>query len=260
MALLHVNFYSDTLGMRTELDVVLPEKQIDGKFQVLFLLHGMSDDQTVWQRLTSIERYAMDRDLAVVMPTTYLGWYTNNACGERYFDFITKELPEIVLGMFPTISDKREDTFVAGLSMGGYGALKCGLCAPHLFSHAASLSGALDMAGMLEFMAAGGLERHSEDGSVFPDAFGDLACVRGSDNDLLAVAARLAPEDRPRVFIWCGTADFLYEANVTMRDRLIELDYDLSYSEGPGDHAWFYWDREIQHVMDWLPLKKWGDA
>ncbi len=258
MALLHVDFFSETLLMHTEMDVILPQRAATEPFQVLYLLHGMSDDQTAWQRWTSIERYADAYDLAVIMPTTYLGWYTNMALGENYFDFITLELPKVVAGLFPQITTERKDTFVAGLSMGGYGALKCGLCAPDLFSHAAPLSGALDVAGLAERLGRmddiGDGERR-----LFSDILGDLDKVCGSENDLLVRADKLAPEDRPKVFIWCGTEDFLYRDNLTMRDHLEKLGYDLTYTESAGDHTWFYWDREIQSVLKWLPLRKRGD-
>lgn len=152
MALLHVDFYSHVLMMEMEMDVILPE-QTEGqigmegcgggeKWKTLYLLHGMSDDHTIWQRRTSIERYAADKGIAVVMPTTHLGWYTDKAFGLKYFTFIADELPKVCRQMFPRMSDRREDTFAAGLSMGGYGALKCGLRAPEVFSKVASLSGA----------------------------------------------------------------------------------------------------------------------
>ena len=134
MALLHVDFFSDALGMCTAMDVILPEKtrgQIgmegrgaEGKCPTLYLLHGMSDDHTIWQRRTSIERYVADKALAVVMPTTHLGWYTDMYIGYKYWTFISQELPAICRRFFPMMSDRREDTFAAGLSMGGYGAFK----------------------------------------------------------------------------------------------------------------------------------------
>ena len=154
MALLHVNFFSDVLGMATSMDVILPEqtagqigmegKASDKLYPTLYLLHGMSDDHTIWQRRTSIERYVSDMGIAVVMPTTHLGWYTDMAQGNRYWTFISEELPAKCLSFFKNMSDRREDTFAAGLSMGGYGAFKLGLRCPDRFSAVASLSGGLD--------------------------------------------------------------------------------------------------------------------
>lgn len=257
MALLHVNGYSDILGMDIEMDVILPQdargqigvsSAASERCQTLLLLHGMSDDQTIWQRLTSIERYASDRNLAVVMPTTHLGWYTDMHMGYRYFSFVSGELVDICRGLFPQMSHRREHTFVAGLSMGGYGAIKCGLLRSDVFSHAASLSGALDVAEIARQQAAG-----SE--SLWQDVFGPPDGIADSDDDLFAAASRLAGDERPRLFQWCGTGDFLYLQNVRMRDHLNRLGYDLRYSEGPGDHQWKYWDEQIQSVLDWLPLQ-----
>ena len=134
MALLHVDLFSDVLGMCSQMDVILPEqtrgqigmegKRSDGKYPTLYLLHGMSDDHTIWQRRTSIERYAADYGIAVVMPTTQLGWYTDMHIGYKWWTFLSQELPAICRTFFPNMSSRREDTFAAGLSMGGYGALK----------------------------------------------------------------------------------------------------------------------------------------
>lgn len=261
MALLHVDFFSESLGMAVEMDVILPQ-QTSGqigmvgaapaeKCQTLYLLHGMSDNQTIWGRRTSIERYVAEYGLAVVMPTTYLGWYTDMAHGLPYFQFVSKELVEVCQRMFPMLSEKREDTFVAGLSMGGYGALKLGLLASNTFSHAASLSGALDIGEICEHLPPG-------EERLFLEVFGDPKTARGSENDLFAAAEKLPKDERPRVFIWCGTEDFLYAHSARMHRHLDSLQYDLTYTQGPGDHQWVYWDQQIQTVLAWLPLRKEG--
>lgn len=254
MALMHIHFFSDVLGMSMGMDVILPQKPADAAkdavngapLKTLYLLHGMSDDQSMWQRRTSIERYVEGLPLAVVMPTVHLGWYTDMHHGLKYWTFISRELPSICRQFFPQLSCKREDTFAAGLSMGGYGALKCGMLAPDTFSACASLSGAADMAQ---------LDAFENDNPVFFNAFGPYEAIKGSDNDLLSVAKRLTDKTRrPRVYMWCGTEDFLIEPNHAMRDCLTELGYDLVYEEGPGDHQWKYWDEKIQRVLEWLDL------
>ena len=137
MALLHVDFFSDVLGMSMNMDVLLPQqtqgqigmegRAAQGKYKTMYLLHGMSDDQTIWQRRTSIERYVSSLGIAVVMPTTHLGFYTDTTYGMRYWTFLSQELPKICREFFPQMSAEREDTLAAGLSMGGYGAWKLGL-------------------------------------------------------------------------------------------------------------------------------------
>lgn len=260
MALLHVNFFSEVLGMSMNMDVILPQRtsgQIgmkgnrkDGKYPVLYLLHGMSDDHTIWQRRTSIERYVSELGIAVVMPTVHLSFYTDMKYGLNYWTFISIELPSICREFFPNMSDRREDTFAAGLSMGGYGALKLGLGASETFSAVASLSGALDMTASLRSGAI------NDPSGVFRNIFGSLEEMENSEEDLMAVAGRLKESGKPlpKVYIWCGTEDFLYSQNCTARARLQELGYDLTYEESPGDHQWKYWDEKIQRVLEWLPL------
>ena len=145
MAHLIVDFYADALGVETRMHVLLPQR-LTGRAKTLYLLHGMSDDEGTWMRRTAIDRYAEEKDLAVVMPDGGLGWYTDMRRGLPWFTFVSKELPALCRRFFPILSSRREDTYIGGLSMGGYGALKCGLRAPETFSKVISLSGALDAA------------------------------------------------------------------------------------------------------------------
>lgn len=259
MALLHCNFFSDVLGLCCSMDVVLPQatsRQIglEGRaagppYPVLYLLHGLSDDHTIWQRRTSIERYVAEMGLAVVMPAVHRSFYTDMARGYPYWTFISEELPAICRSFFP-LSERREETFVAGLSMGGYGAFKLALRCPERFAAAASLSGALDVVGLF----AQTPERQPE----WTNVFGDLDALRGSENDLFHLAERVARSDgpKPALFQWCGTEDQLYPSNVRFRDHARALGLDLTYTEGPGGHDWARWDEQVQNVLRWLPLRR----
>lgn len=259
MALMHVDFFSNVLGMCVQADVIIPQKTsgqigMEGKasetYPTLYLLHGMSDDHTIWQRRTSIERYVSDMGLAVVMPTTHLAWYTDTQYGLRYFTYISKELPEICRSFFKGMSDRREDTFAAGLSMGGYGAFKLGLAASDTFSAVASLSGGVNIGSLKG--------RHGDLNPLIQGVFGDLDKMEGSENDLFYLAEKLKESGKPlpKMYQWCGTEDFLYQDNLKMRDHLRKLGYDLTYEESPGDHQWKYWDEKIQTVLNWLPIQK----
>ena len=159
MALVDFKYFSPALGMQTALTIILPEntqgigvgglqEKSDAPIPALYLLHGTSDDQTIWQRRTSIERYVAEKRLAVVMMTTHLGAYTNQQYGFRYFDFVAKEVPEVCARYF-NLSRERGGKFVAGLSMGGYGALKIGLALPEEFSVVGALSAGCDRLGIL---------------------------------------------------------------------------------------------------------------
>ena len=247
MAHLVVDYYADALGVQTRMHVLLPQRLAAGKAKTLYLLHGMSDDEGTWMRRTSIERYAEEKGLAVVMPDGGLGWYTDMYRGLAWFKFISKELPALCRRFFPILSDKREDTYIGGNSMGGYGALKCALRAPRTFSRVISLSGALDAADTAINNTVPATRRYWE------DVFGPAEDVSGSENDLFAAATALTdPALRPRIYMWCGTEDFLYAQNIRMRDHLRALGYDLMYEESPGDHQWRYWDKKIADALDWL--------
>ncbi len=257
MALMHVDFFSNILGMCTEMDVIIPQqtegqigmegKAADTRYKTMYLLHGMSDDQTIWMRRTSIERYVSQLGVAVVMPTTHLAFYTNTTYGMRYWTFVSEELPGICREFFPRMSDKKEDTLAAGLSMGGYGAWKLGLGASDTFGAAASLSGALDIVG--------DYKQHADDDglALFRGIFGSLEQLEGSDNDLLALAGKLAEEGKelPRLYAWCGTEDFLYQGNLRAWEHVKRLGYHLHCEQSAGDHQWKYWDDKIQDVLRW---------
>lgn len=247
MAHLVVDYYADALGVQTRMHVLLPQRLAAGKAKTLYLLHGMSDDEGTWMRRTSIERYAEEKGLAVVMPDGGLGWYTDMYRGLAWFKFISGELPALCRRFFPILSDKREDTYIGGNSMGGYGALKCALRAPRTFSRVISLSGALDAADTAINNTVPATRRYWE------DVFGPAEDVSGSENDLFAAATALTdPALRPRIYMWCGTEDFLYAQNIRMRDHLRALGYDLTYEESPGDHQWRHWDKKIADALNWL--------
>jgi putative tributyrin esterase len=260
MILNETHFFSDVLSVRCTINVLLPQRSPAGKkkayhppFRLLYLLHGYSDDHTAWQRWTSIERYVEELNLAVVMPAAYNSFYTDMIHGGKYFTFLTEELPAIVHDLFP-LSTRREDTFVAGLSMGGYGAFKLALSRPDLYAAAASLSGAVDIREVVKPHDDPENEAWLEN---MRTVFGDLKKVPGGPHDLFTLARKVSTTaTKPRLFQYCGTDDFLYADNLRFRDFIRPLGFDYTYDETPGDHNWKYWDAEIQKVLAWLPLKK----
>ena len=220
------------------------------KHPTLYLLHGLSDDHTIWGRRTSIERYVAELGLAVVMPAVHRSFYTDMVRGDgNYWSFISEELPAIARSFFP-LSDKREDNYVAGLSMGGYGAFKLALRKPESFAAAASLSGALDLRQRL----ANPEGISDEIRSIFGEAgsqqrvFGDLMDASQGVVDSGAL--------RPKLYAACGLDDFLLEENRSFAQHMKQINYDLHYEEDAGyNHSWGYWDLTIQRVLKWLPLK-----
>lgn len=270
MALLHVNFFSEVLGLSCSMDVILPELargQIGmpgagrtDDVPVLYLLHGMSDDHTIWQRRTSIERYAAPIGLAVVMPTTHLGWYTDTCYGLDYFTFIADELPEICHSLFPQLTRERDRTFAAGLSMGGYGAFKLALARPERFGRAASLSGALDIIGQMRYAAASSDEglHVGKPREFWTAAFGEPGEPGFEDNDLLVLAerARSICSDAgiafPELWAWCGTEDGLLDQNRRVTTALSDMGYSVDYHESEGAHTWDRWDAQIRPALEFL--------
>lgn len=265
MAYIQCNFFSPTLCFNTDINVIIPTPNSDeilnhkksdylndgAKFQVLYLLHGAYGDYSDWMRLTSIEKYAQEHKLAVVMPSASNSFYQNMYRGSDYMTYILDELPSFVNSLFP-ISRKRENTFVAGLSMGGYGALKMAFEKPEQYAACASLSGAVDFTGIVKAVENGEIGGPFRWNHIFehPEA------VEGSDADLFALARKRITEGRtlPRIFQTCGIEDFIYPQNVHAHQVFEEIGLDLTYEEHPGIHDWDYWDTHIRRVIEWLPL------
>ena len=247
MVSIDCKFGSDTLKMASSMRVLLPEPsrhcEPRAEHPVLFLLHGLSDDETAWTRYCALERHVSGLGLAVVMPNAHRSYYSNMKHGYRYWDFVSDELLHKCRALFP-ISRRREHTFVAGLSMGGYGALKLGLSQPGTFGAVASLSGSCDLAGLHA--------RPEELALVFGDARG----IAESGGDLQQLARALAGSrgPKPKIFQACGTEDAKLGGNRRFRDFIAPLGFDYQYEEGPGLHDWAYWDAGIQRILRWLPL------
>jgi len=256
MILNEINFMSETTGLLSSMYVLLPQRTMADirnrrkpKYRTLYLLHGHSDDHTAWMRWSSIEKYVEGLNLAVVMPAVHLSFYNDMAYGPAYWQFISEEVPALVREMF-SLSAERKDNFVAGLSMGGYGAFKLALTYPERFAAAASLSGAVDIAEVVS-------ERDDPRNKAWliemRNVFGDLSKVPGSKHDLFALARKAAKSPvKPRLYQCCGTEDELHPSNVRFRNAVRKLPLDLTYEDGPGEHVWAYWDKMIQNVLKWM--------
>ena len=256
MILNEVNFFSEVLTMRSTMYVLLPQRTLaetkskrTPKYRTLYLLHGHSDDHTAWMRWSSIEKHVEGLNLAVVMPAANLSFYTDMVHGKNYLQFISEEVPAVVRDIFP-LSNRREDTFIAGLSMGGYGAFKLALTLPERYAAAASLSGAVDVvADIRKHEKAGDKDWMAE----FRSIFGDLHKIPNSRHDLFWLAKKASKLSvKPRLYQCCGTEDFLYAYNIRFRNAVRKLPFDYTYEEGPGEHNWAYWDKMIQNVLVWM--------
>ena len=266
MALIQCEFHSEVLGKGCSMAVILPQPrggkgggaigmgaapsvEADHGTPTLWLLHGLSDDHSAWTRRTAVERYVAGMNLAVVMPNVDRSYYADMASGLRYWTFVSEELPAVARRFF-RLSDRREDNFAAGLSMGGYGALKLAMNHPERFAAAASLSGAVDPAALGARMP----ERSAEWGWMF----GDPPRIDGTAADLYFKSRQLADGEHRGMplYICCGTGDFLYQDHLRFCEHLRKLDLNCTCEEHEGEvHEWGYWDRQIQRVLAWLPLE-----
>ncbi len=249
MAFIDFKFYSEALGMQAEAYIVIPQNQTSGqigldgktaggKYKCLYLLHGLTDDHTVWMRRTSIERYAAKYGICVVMPCAHRSFYCNIKNGSNYYDYIANELPRIVCEFF-NVSSRREDNFIAGNSMGGYGALKIAMRNPDRFCAAAGLSSVTDISAPWER-------------SIMNAIFGEGQPIPAND-DLYYLSEKCAEMPcRPRIFMAVGTEDWLYQDSVKLRERLISLGYAPEYVEERGEHNWDFWDKHIQTALEFL--------
>lgn len=263
MALLHCNFMSRSLGRPVPIQLVLPTDKMagpqgqapQGPFKTLYLLHGIFGDETDWVCGTRLQSWAQDRNLAVVMPAGENSFYVDNPRASRlYGTYIGKELVDFTRRTFP-LSAKREDTFIGGLSMGGFGAIVNGLQNPETFGAVCALSSALILDSMMENKEYTDFLMTNK--GYYESVFGDLDQVRGSDMDYDALAEKVAKEPvKPRFYMACGTEDGLIGVNRAFRDHLQGLGFDVTYEEGPGVHDWYFWDKYILKVMEWLPLDR----
>ncbi len=243
MALMQVTFFSTVLGMNTEMNVFIPENPTSDKLKTIYLLHGMSDNQTNWSRYTSIERFLAGKNVAVIMPTTHMGWYTDMECGYRqFFTHVAEEVPAVARRLFPQLSDKREDNFIAGLSMGGYGALKIGLAKSDRFEKLACYSGAYEYV------------KHQK-GPYWDSIFGDTDEKR-QKHTIDAYMNKVIEENlrKPPIYMWCGTEDFLLEESHRTRDMLKAAGFDVTYSESSGGHEWRCWEEQFLKSLDFFGI------
>lgn len=239
MAFARVEYYSRALEMTTSFQAVLPDAGDMKDAKVVYLLHGLSDNCTCWMRYTSCERYAKERGVALIMPEVQRSYYIDGVYGLNYFTYVSQELPQAVHRMFG-LSLEREKNYVMGLSMGGFGALKCALTYPENYAGCGSFSGVTD----LDATRPGSSMRSWEFDALLGE--GKQA---GQDNDLFALAQK---KNLPPIYLSCGEQDRLYPMNVRFAEHLKTCKANYRFDHRPGDHTWDFWDRSIQDCMDWL--------
>lgn len=264
MALLQVNFLSQSLFRTVPLQVILPVDRMNylgttigevKPFKTLYLLHGLLGNYTDWISGTRIQRWAEEKNLAVVMPSGDNGFYVDRPASKNmYGEFIGQELVDITRRMFP-LSGKREDTFIAGLSMGGFGAIRNGLKYHETFGAIIGLSSAVHIFEEMENIEESYID-------LLESCFGNIKDEALGDKNPRVLVEGISEKIKqgkdikfPKIYMACGTEDHLIDANRTLRDFFIDKGIDLTYVEGPGKHDWNYWDEYIKKALDWLALE-----
>ncbi len=238
MALLRVQFFGNAIQKQTNMTVILPaEVGANGPFPVLYLLHGLSDDDSTWVRRTALERYVSDMPLIVVMPDTARGFYTDGAAGPAYEKHIMEDVVGFTERFFPVLAERR-GRVIGGLSMGGYGSMKLALKYPDKFCSVVAHSSAFDVQARAD---------SPDSGEEFRRVFGESP-ADGPD-DPYHLAEQIDRDMLPAIRFDCGIEDGLLGENRAFRTHLTDLGIRHEYEEFPGGHNWAYWDEHIQEAL-----------
>jgi S-formylglutathione hydrolase FrmB len=271
MSRVEFSYQSPALGYRTTVTAIIPsidwiemmrgvavEEFHARRYPVLWLLHGTSGDNDCWTRFTRLESWAEQYKIAVIMPDCRLSAFCDMDKGPAYYSFVTQELPAVCQAMFPLLAG-RKNNFIGGLSMGGYGAMKIGLRNPDAYSLILNLSGGVDRVAHVERTIRENKLTGLHNLNAMRATFGDLSHIKGSVNDVFALAQDLARSGRPKpeIFASIGTLDPHWGENVRLRTLLISNGYDVFWEQGPFIHDWVNWNHYIELALQWT-AKRWS--
>lgn len=248
MARFHCELYSKVLEMATCAEVILPDTGDLAKTRVVYLLHGLSDNYSAWSRYTAVERYAGQAGVAVVMPEVQRSFYCDTASGMAYFRYISQELPQLC-GRYFGLSPEPSLNYVMGLSMGGFGAMKCALTYPERYAGCGSFSGALRPDSEVLRSV---LKKEELSAIVGPD------CEAGQENDLWFLSRN--SRQLPPLYLSCGESDRLYPMNTAFAEHLRELRADYRFDHRPGTHSWDFWDQSLKDCFAYFFGKTGGQS
>lgn len=239
---------SAALGRTMKYRVLLPDgyEQSDERYRALYLLHGLTGDYMDWSTRTDLAAIARGLQLVIVMPDGENAWYTNAADrGPRFEDYIADDLVKDVESKYRVIRS-RYGRAIAGLSMGGYGALKIGLKRPGTFAAAGGFSSAL---GVTDPKFDDSMTAYKEQ---LYRIYGPAGSETRTANDILAIAEKAVPARAPALYLDCGTEDGLLDSNRELAAALKKRGLAYEYHEVPGAHTWEYWNRRVEIFLPWL--------
>ena len=246
-----------SLQRRTSISVILPsdnihflkdsEEIVPQPYKTLYLLHGLYGSDDIFLANTSIQKFAEDQGIAIVIPCGENSFYVDNVNAHAYYgEYVGQELLDITRNIFP-LSDKREDTFIAGFSMGGYGAIRNGLKYSQNFSKIGMISAALITDDIVDYTDDDNVLRSRQ---FYESVFGNLDELGGSDMDPKALIDEC--NDIPDIFMACGADDFLYEKNADFYRFLKSRNVDVDFVEASGEHTWEFCDEYIKEFIKTL--------
>ena len=274
MAIMNYIFESEHLNQNTHLTIIMPEKprsvkaedfyRNNHKYKVLWLLHGTYGDPTDWVRKTNIELYATERNLVVVMPTALNSNYSNwndYMLGYSMFDYLTEELMPLVYGWLP-VSPRREDNYIAGLSMGGRGAIKYAASHPGKFAGAAILSAVpMDLTQMRSGHPSMFLNTEDERTRTTLRNAGGLEAYRNSEENVWAILDKKVKSGTlPKLMFACGEEDaILWPLYQEFKAHAEQIGLDAYFFSRPGyRHEWRFWDLAICEALDFFDINDRG--
>ena len=257
MAYISARLHSELLQHGTEVDLYFPNdypKEVVPEIRgVITLLHGYGGTSKDWLQLSAACRYAADNGLIIVAPECSNGFYCDMAYGDAWYTYLTQELPGLLQKIF-RIPQEKEKNFIAGLSMGGYGAMMIGMNHPERYAGIASFSGAVDVAQMLK--AGSDVPGRN---SAFVPIFGDETILKDNQNlyKLSEKVSELSATDQPKLLFTCGSDDtepyFILPQNRSLHEYMKKLPLkNYRYMEWPGNHEWKFWDRSLVYAIDWF--------
>lgn len=246
MAWISTSFPSKTLNMPVETEILVPQPGYKNMMQkdnykVIILLHGANNDRTEWLLKSQIYDMVKELPVLVLMPSGKNSFFVNTANGYQYMDFITMELPDLMKKWF-RVSKEPKDWLIAGESMGGYGAMACGLNHPQQFGNVASFSGALDILSEEIYLSGINMEL----------VFGaDRKKIASSNYNLFKLCHEVPDSLKPRIMMNCGKQDRLYDMNQRFYWEIKE-EYEVAYTDGDGSHDFSYWNERLKEMIFWF--------
>ena len=251
MAFYRLTIPSKILGFPMEMCASVPDA--GENIPTLWLLHGANSDCTEWFTQTSLSRYLAGRNLAVITLSVHNGFYVNMRYGAPYADYLEQEWICTVRKLFLCLSHERETNFLAGASMGGFGAFRLGVNRPDLFCKVGAFAGSIEMPTIVERNQRG-IQRGGDD---FRWAFGQYENMINNTNDVVYMARKcVANGMMPELYMVCGMEDSDYALNTIARDDMRLVGATVHWHEKRGIHSFDCWDPELPSFLDWLEGKE----